>query len=314
MTLAHVPRSVAGVASDVPSEPRPGAARRLVVLATCCLSLFLVTMDLTIVNVALPSIRRELHASVAGLQWAIDGYTVVVASCLMLSGSLADRYGRRRTFQLGLAVFSLGSLLCSLAPTTSALVGFRALQAEISPPGAKVAMLSKNCAHFIVAELAIWMAGYTTVAIFPTEGADTVRYVLNHSGARLLFVGKLDSWGDQKAGVAPDLPCIALPLSPKTDFETWEGITAMAAPMDGKPARKGDDLCLLMYTSGSTGTPKGVMHSFAGITAAAEGIVKHLNERLGAGADRRLVSPGVAGLTTKRNYQTESSPQRRLRR
>lgn len=129
MTLAHVPRSVAGVASDVPSEARPGAARRLVVLATCCLSLFLVTMDLTIVNVALPSIRRELHASVAGLQWAIDGYTVVVASCLMLSGSLADRYGRRRTFQLGLAVFSLGSLACSLAPTTSALVGFRALQA-----------------------------------------------------------------------------------------------------------------------------------------------------------------------------------------
>ena len=103
--------------------------RRLVILATCCLSLFLVTMDVTIVNVALPSIRRDLHAGVAGLQWSIDGYTVVVASFLMLSGSMADRFGRRRTFQLGLAVFSLGSLLCSLAPTTSALVGFRMLQA-----------------------------------------------------------------------------------------------------------------------------------------------------------------------------------------
>ena len=86
-------------------------------------------MDVTIVNVALPSIRRDLHASVAGLQWSIDGYTVVVASFLMLSGSMADRFGRRRTFQLGLAVFSLGSLLCSLAPTTNALVGFRMLQA-----------------------------------------------------------------------------------------------------------------------------------------------------------------------------------------
>ncbi|CAN5557226.1 MFS transporter [soil metagenome] len=103
--------------------------RPLVVLAICCLSLFLVTMDLTIVNVALPSIRRELHASVAGLQWSVDGYTVVVASFLMLSGSVADRFGRRRMFQIGLAVFSAGSLLCSLAPTTNALVGFRMLQA-----------------------------------------------------------------------------------------------------------------------------------------------------------------------------------------
>src|SRR5580704_16623001 len=103
--------------------------RRLIILATCCLSLFLVTMDVTIVNVALPSIRRDLHASVAGLQWSIDGYTVVVASFLLLSGSMADRFGRRKTFQLGLTVFSLGSLLCSLAPTTGALVGFRMFQA-----------------------------------------------------------------------------------------------------------------------------------------------------------------------------------------
>src|ERR1700761_4786728 len=99
------------------------------VLATCCLSLFMVSMDVTIINVALPSIRRDLHASVAGLQWSIDGYTVVVASFLMLAGSMADRHGRRRTFQIGLTVFSLGSLLCSLAPTTEALVGFRMLQA-----------------------------------------------------------------------------------------------------------------------------------------------------------------------------------------
>lgn len=99
------------------------------VLATCCLSLLLVTMDLTIVNVALPSIRRDLDASIASLQWAIDGYTVVVASFLMLSGTFADRFGRRRTFQLGLVVFSLGSLLCSIAPSAGALVGFRMLQA-----------------------------------------------------------------------------------------------------------------------------------------------------------------------------------------
>jgi len=100
-----------------------------VILATCCLSLLMVSMDVTIVNVALPAIRRNLHASVAGLQWSIDGYTVVVASFLLLAGGTADRLGRRRTFQAGLALFSLGSLLPSLAPTTAALVVFRMIQA-----------------------------------------------------------------------------------------------------------------------------------------------------------------------------------------
>src|SRR5580704_6893929 len=107
----------------------PSARRKLVILATCCLSLFLVSMDVTIVNVALPSIRSDLHSSVAGLQWSIDGYTVVVASLLLLAGSSGDRLGRRRTFRAGLALFSLGSLLCSLAPSTTALVVFRMIQA-----------------------------------------------------------------------------------------------------------------------------------------------------------------------------------------
>lgn len=104
-------------------------SRQLAILATCCLSLALVTMDVTIVNVALPAIRRDLHAGIAGLQWSIDGYAVIVASFFLLAGSIADRFGRRRTFQLGLCVFSLGSLLCSLAPSTPALVGFRMVQA-----------------------------------------------------------------------------------------------------------------------------------------------------------------------------------------
>ena len=113
----------------IETHDAPSRRRRRVILATCCLSLMLVSMDVTIVNVALPAIRSELHASVEGLQWSIDGYTVVVASFLLLAGSMADRFGRRRTFQLGLCVFSLGSLLCSLAPDTSTLVAFRMLQA-----------------------------------------------------------------------------------------------------------------------------------------------------------------------------------------
>src|SRR5205807_1695118 len=103
--------------------------RRLLVLGICSMSLLIVGLDATIVNVALPSIHRSLHASLSGLQWTVDAYTLVLASLLMLAGSTADRVGRRRTFQTGLVVFSLASLLCALAPTLGFLVAARVLQA-----------------------------------------------------------------------------------------------------------------------------------------------------------------------------------------
>jgi EmrB/QacA subfamily drug resistance transporter len=107
----------------------PDRRRRVLVLIICSVSLLLVGLDATIVNVALPAIGRSLHGTVSGLQWTVDAYTLVLASLLMLSGSTADRLGRRRVFQTGLAVFSLGSLLCAVAPSLQALIGFRALQA-----------------------------------------------------------------------------------------------------------------------------------------------------------------------------------------
>ncbi len=103
--------------------------KRLLVLGICSMSLLIVGLDVTIVNVALPSIHRSLHASFSGLQWTVDAYTVVIASLLMLSGSTADRIGRRRIFQIGLVIFSVGSCLCGLAPNLPLLVAFRALQA-----------------------------------------------------------------------------------------------------------------------------------------------------------------------------------------
>jgi long-subunit acyl-CoA synthetase (AMP-forming) len=154
-------------------------------------------------------------------------------------------------------------------------------------PGARIAILSKNSAHFIMAELAIWIAGGTTVAIFPTETAETIRYVLEHSGASLLFVGKLDIWEQQKPAVPAGLPCIALPLSPPNAFETWDAIIARTP---GRPARAGTDLAMLIYTSGSTGQPKGVMHSFERITAASLGIVKEIKSRVGSEAHNRVLS------------------------
>ena len=107
----------------------PGRRHRLLILGICCLSLFIVGLDNTVVNIALPAIQQDLDAPASGLQWIIDAYTLVLASLLMLFGSVADRIGRRRVFQTGLLLFVLGSLLCSLAPSLEWLIAFRALQA-----------------------------------------------------------------------------------------------------------------------------------------------------------------------------------------
>ena len=100
----------------------------MIILVSCCLSLLIVSMDATIVNVAIPSIRTELHASASELQWVIDVYTLVLASLLLSSGATADRFGRRRVFQIGLTIFAVGSMLCSVAPDIHTLIAARLLQ------------------------------------------------------------------------------------------------------------------------------------------------------------------------------------------
>jgi long-chain acyl-CoA synthetase len=167
------------------------------------------------------------------------------------------------------------------------------LQSRGLPRGARIAILSKNCAHFIMAELAIWMAGYTTVAIFPTETAETIGYVLDHSEASLLFVGKLDTWEAQKPGVSAALSRIAFPLAPdsaRRDYEDWDAITARSEPLAGRPQRAEDELAMIIYTSGSTGRPKGAMVSFGAISRAATGIVDDLRKRFGEREDSRILS------------------------
>jgi EmrB/QacA subfamily drug resistance transporter len=120
MSASPLPRTTAGELSQ---------RRRFLVLGICCASVIVVVMDISIVNVALPAMRRDLHASESGLQWTVDAYTLVLASFLVLAGSTADRAGRRRVFQIGLAAFGLGSLLCGLAPGIGWLIAARALQA-----------------------------------------------------------------------------------------------------------------------------------------------------------------------------------------
>ncbi len=157
-------------------------------------------------------------------------------------------------------------------------------------PGTRIAILTKNTAHFVIAELAIWIAGGTTVAVFATETAETIRFVLEHSEASLLFVGKLDQWAQQRAGVPAGLPCIALPLGPTGEFETWDAIVTRSAPLPGKPQRAESELAMLIYTSGSTGRPKGAMVSFGAFTRAAEGFRAFSRERIGSDSEMRLLS------------------------
>lgn len=110
------------------AAPTLSSRRKAIILASCCLSLLIVSMDATIVNVAIPSVRADLGASAAQMQWVIDVYPLVLASLLLLAGAAADRFGRRRTFQIGLTVFALGSLLCSLAPNVETLIAARFVQ------------------------------------------------------------------------------------------------------------------------------------------------------------------------------------------
>jgi long-subunit acyl-CoA synthetase (AMP-forming) len=166
------------------------------------------------------------------------------------------------------------------------------------PPASHIAILSKNCAHSFIAELAIWMAGCATVEIFPTEEPATIRFVLEHSESKLLFVGKLDNWEHQAEGVPAAMPRIAFPLAPANAGASWDALVAAQSPLPGKPARRGDELAMLVYTSGSTGQPKGVMHCFANVTRAAE----IMTRTVACGPDDRYLSYLPLAHVVERSY------------
>jgi len=153
-------------------------------------------------------------------------------------------------------------------------------------PGSRIALWSKNTAHWLMADFAIWMAGHVSVPLYPTLAAGTVRQILEHSEAKLLFVGKLDGWDGMKAGVPATLPCIALPMSPPNDYPSWDRIVADTPPLAESPLRDGEELATIMYTSGTTGVPKGVMHSFATFAWS----VATARKRLRIEADSRALS------------------------
>jgi long-subunit acyl-CoA synthetase (AMP-forming) len=154
------------------------------------------------------------------------------------------------------------------------------------PEKSRIGLISKNCAHWIMTDWAIWMAGHVSVPLYPTLNADTVNYILNHAECDVLFVGKLDDWEMMKPGVPESVRCISYPLSPPNDFETWDDIIRQHAPLAGESHRAADELATIVYTSGSTGRPKGVMLSFGNMAFAATGGI----QTLGVGANERMLS------------------------
>jgi long-subunit acyl-CoA synthetase (AMP-forming) len=154
------------------------------------------------------------------------------------------------------------------------------------PEKSRIGLISKNCAHWIMTDWAIWMAGHISVPLYPTLNADTVNYILNHAECEVVFVGKLDDWDMMKPGVPESVRCISFPLSPPNDFETWDDIVAKYPPLEENVQRDANELATIVYTSGSTGKPKGVMLSFYNMAYAAEGGM----EVLGVGSEERMLS------------------------
>ena len=163
------------------------------------------------------------------------------------------------------------------------------LQAQGWEPGSKVAILSKNCAWWMMSDLAIWMAGHVSVPLYPTLAAETVRQILTHSEAKAVFVGKLDGWQTMKPGIPEGMPCMGYPLSPAdvvAEHPGWDAICARTPPLAGKPVRAEDELATLIYTSGTTGMPKGVMHTFGNFAWAFATAIK----RVPMDGDDRMLS------------------------
>ena len=144
------------------------------------------------------------------------------------------------------------------------------LKAQNWEPGSRVAILSRNCAWWLMADLAIWMAGHVSVPIYPSLNSRTVRHILEHSESKGCFLGATDEKEMAANGIPSGIQCIGFPTAAAGDYASWDGAMAATPPLAGSPVRPADDLATIIYTSGTTGAPKGVMHRFAAFSYFAK--------------------------------------------
>ncbi len=199
------------------------------------------------------------------------------------------------------------------------------LKAQDWEPGTPVAILSRNCAWWILADLAIWMSGHVTVPIYPSMKPQSVRQIMEHSKARACFIGATDFEESVTSGIPPGATCVRFPTSAANGWPTWDVLTAANLPLAGFPVRGANELATIIYTSGTTGAPKGVMHSFANLAYDAKTLVGlieadrkgtvHLvpaaGSHRGAGRPRRLGTlPRMPGILQRgsRNLSRRSEP------
>jgi len=157
------------------------------------------------------------------------------------------------------------------------------LKAQGWPAGSRVAIIGKNSAHWILADLAIVMAGYVSVPIYPTFNGEALSYILLHSESKALFIGKMDDTRNLDTGIPPGLPLIALPLAPGMHAHQWLELVRAATPMGTSPQPDGGQTSTIIYTSGTTGKPKGVVHTFDsmawGVSCATRRVPMHSGDR-----------------------------------
>ncbi|PMG28873.1 AMP-dependent synthetase [Shewanella sp. 10N.286.52.C2] len=170
-------------------------------------------------------------------------------------------------------------------------------------PGDKVALLSKNCAEWFITDLALMHGGYISVPIYPTANAEMIRYVLEHSGAKAIFTGKLDFWADQEAGVGGEILRLALPYETMPAQYHWEKLLELGQPLVDAPTPSSDQMMTLIYTSGSTGKPKGAMQTFGSYGWTCEAVVRDLKTNT---TDRLLSYLPLAHITERVAIQGSS--------
>lgn len=140
------------------------------------------------------------------------------------------------------------------------------------PSESKIGLLSKNCAHWLMTDMAIMMSGHVSVPLYPNLNAETLSKILSHSETKLLFVGKLDNYNEMKEGVPHEIPCITFPFYSE-NYPKWDDLLKNISPLKEDIIRKPNELATIIYTSGTTGVPKGVMHKFFNFSFATTNAV-----------------------------------------